>query len=924
MMSDPVSSKKASQSDLQTLLPELAADFSPTECSARLGQIIRAARHAVLKKNIGRPKKGLNTASLLADATDAAVKGLITAGSAVYPEEAQHLAIAAVGGYGRGVLAPFSDLDILLLHGPYAGQKIKPLLDYVLYALWDAGLNVAQSVHSPASALDFIKHDLTGCTSFLDARFLGGSERLFADFHRRYEKHRKQTIPGFVEAKLEEREARLTEGPASRFRVEPDIKEGKGGLRDLQTLHWLARYVYGGTGLLDHVKAGAFSEDELMSFERARSFLWSVRVQLHDIRGRADEKLSFDVQPEVARRLGYRNSDKMPAAERLMKHYFITATEVGRLTGVICASLEEAEVKRPRLVMPAMFGARRMTTPPRNSKRIQSDGLGGMSAFCMRGNRIDFVDHTTLVERPLDLFRLFRLAGSKPACEIHPAALKTVAEVSGAVHKAVLRDPDIATVFKSILLDAEKPESVLRDMAETGLLGRSLPVFGRLVGRVKYGLHRLYTLDEHALKAVGILINIYKGTTDKKYAVAAKILAAADDVVPFFTAVLLHEAREAFPHLDEERVAKEIRNSARFLVAEHDVDDVIWAVMHYPVMADTVARRNVLEFSTIQGFCEEIGSAKRLEYLFILTVCHLSVVGLRAWDSWTRRDLTVLYDAAQAWFKGGMPHLNRFLHKRREDLRNKTARKLSDWSVPELERFFARLTPTFFESVTPDSAARFARMVREVDHSSRPGAASVRQLEDGRLELMVYSRDRPGLFAAIAGTIVSVGGVVRASTAFPIQPAYKGPDMAANIFVFRGQEGRSLIEGPDQEGALRALTERFEATVAGDFDLKLDMLPRIGDRRATFDVRSAVTLDQESSSDALVVEARGLDRPGLLYKLASALSESGISIRSAYVATYGEVAVDTFYLQDLPGYKITDKRRQETIKRKLLTVLNDR
>ncbi|MCI5047658.1 MAG: [protein-PII] uridylyltransferase [Aquisalinus sp.] len=911
--------------NLRSTIIRVAPELSFRESSFKLGQLIRDTRADAYHKVVSRTRKGGAINKRLSDITDSAIKGLYEAGAWHFPEEAQYLAVMAIGGYGRGALAPYSDIDLLFLHAPYARQKVKPLTDFILYALWDTGFTIAQCVHSPASAITFAKEDLSGNTSFLDARMLIGAESIVDDFRARYEKHRQQTVQQFVEAKLEEREQRLSEAFASRYQIEPDVKEGKGGLRDLQTIHWLARYTQGTANIPEHHEAGIFSDEEVASYRKSLDFIWSVRVQMHDLRGRPDERLTLDIQPEIAERLGYQDREHMPAAERLMKHYFITATEVGRLTGVICASLEEAELKSPRLFVSSLFQSLNKGLFGTSARKIRPDEVGSADNFMLRNGRLDFVDHAAVASHPVDLFRLFRIAGRAPACDIHPDALKTVASEAKFLAKATIADPQIAKCFEAILLDTEDTESLLRDMTESSLLAGYFPVFGRLVGRMKYGLFRKYTLDEHTLKSIGILIDIMSGALKKEYPISTSIVHAADSVLPYFLVVALQESLEALPHLSEDRVAREVRKSVKHLLQEKEsIADVVWTILNHKLMAGTAARRNIMEPKLVQSFCEQVGNVKRLNLLMVLTACRLRVLGLQSSDNWTRRDITVLYEAARAWFEDGSLGLEKLLLKRRQAFRNQTARALSDWSVPELEKFFSRLSPAFFDGATPESAARFARLTREVDQSNGPGRSLVTLSDNGLTEVMVYSRDRPGLYASVAGTIASIGGTVRASSAFPVSPLGKGAEMAANIFLFRREQDHSQMDLQLRQQAIEALVCKFDAAVTSLENIDLQVLPRFGDRNRIFDVEAEVFFDQEASEDSLIVEARGMDRPGLLYELSSALRDVSVSIKSAYIATYGELAIDTFYVQDLPGYKITDKRRQEVIRRRLLAVLEQK
>jgi len=904
-------------------LTAMSAELSSMERSTRLGQEIRDTRAHWLNEMFDKTRRGEQISRGLSTLTGEGIHGLFEAGAVLYPEEAQHLAVLAVGGFGRGRLAPFSDIDLLFLHSANAGQKIKPLLDFILYTLWDAGLNVAQAVRSPAQSIDFVKTDIEGCTSYLDGRYLVGNEALARDFFQRFDRYRKGTVSPFIEAKLKEREERISKGTGSRYAVEPDIKEGKGGLRDLETLHWLARYAYGATNVEQRVNIGVFTDEEAASYEKALDFLWSVRVQLHRLRERPDEQLTFDIQPKVADALNYNDRGQTLGVERLMKHYFINAKEVGRLTGVVCAALEEAEVKRSRLIESFFRGLGGGSRKQDLNRRIRPDEVGTPTNITLRGDRVDFRDHAKAQETPLDLFRLFRIAARKPAAEIHPEALKTVAAGARFMKRASVEDEDVATIFRAIILDTENPEEALRDMTECGLLGSYLPAFGMLIGRVKYGLYRGFTLDEHVLRSVGVLDHIRHGDESDHHPIATRIMAKTHDPLSFYLAILMHESGETLTNPTPDRLRRKIVSSIGHLVPDKDrLEDIVWAATRYQMMANIAVRRNVMEERTIETFAAEVETGERLDLLMVLTICHLRMAGFNSWDRWTRRDLGNLYEATKAWFSGGAEALAAHILKQRDVLRSRAARLLSDWPVQQLDRYLLRLPAEFFEGVDPATAVRFVKLMRQVDGGASPGSVELSVHEDGLVEAAIYSRDKPGLYAAIAGVVIANGGMVRASTAFPVKPAGKGVDMAGNIVVFHGEHGRSILEGQDEEAALAKLQQQFEEAITRPGYEKIKLRARVGDRRHVFDVPSQVKLDQHTSHDCLIVEAKGRDRPGLLYRLAAALSDIGVSIRSAYIANYGEMAVDTFYIQDLPGYKITDRRRQEVIRRSLLAVLD--
>lgn len=887
-----------------------------SQVSIELGRVVRAARTEIFDK-IPLQTNGMVLSRRLSLTTDQAIKVLFDLGAQRFPDQVDNVALMAVGGYGRERLAPYSDIDLLILHKSRAATQAKPLIDFILYALWDAQLSVSQAVHSPAGAIDLGKEDLSFNTSLLDARYLAGSRILADDFVRRFDAYREKTVSQFIEEKLSEREDRLADDAYSRYAIEPDVKEGKGGLRDLHTLHWLTRYARGQgekSAVLTYL-----SSAERRAYEKAARFLWSVRMQLHHLAGRADDRLTQPRQQEVADRLLYQQRGSILGVERFMKHYFLTSREVGFLTGLVCTRLEEEELKKSGKLRSSLSTLARGKRPGR---RIRPDGLRSVDMFVLRGDRLDFNEQADLATYPVDMFRLFFIAARAPSCDIHPNALRLVSQNLKHLDAQRRRDPEIREAFRRILLESDDLLEVLRDMAEVGLLGRYLPAFGMLVGEIKFGLYRRYTLDEHVLRSVSVLRDLLDGKGAAAHPKSAGILAETDRPLDFFLAVFLHETVSILPDQDEAKARSRISQSIRhFFDQPDDRACVLWAATHHKLLAHTASRRSVSSVNTVSIFAKEVGTRRRLDMLMVLTVCHLRVAGMNSWDQWIRRDITVLYEATCAFFEGGADGVAAYFDQRRLTLRRDTIRLLSGWSIGGVDAIFDRLPPHFYESVNAESAAAFCKLIRRVEGTAGiQGDVAVRALDDGLYEVLCFSRDKPGLFANIAGVIAGAGCQVRASAAFPVSTSKRQQPMAANNFVFQpDHHGHKSVSSLD----LGVLAEQFRRAINEPGIVDVDVPSRRGDRRGFFDVESKVTLDMKSSDDCLVVEARGLDRAGLLFDLARVFAELGVSIRSAYIATYGEIAVDTFYVQDLPGYKITDRRRREGIRRRILAALRD-
>ena len=866
-----------------------------------LSRLLKAEFAEARDRALAATQKGDVIAKRLSAFANSVVRALYDEAARRYPDAAEKVAIVATGGFGRDRLAPHSDIDLLLLHQFKDEEAIKPLLNFILYALYDAGLTVGQSVHTPQSAVAFAKTDIVTRTCYLDARLIAGDAKTFRDFSSRFDRLRLTTKNQFVKAKLAEREERHDKSNQSRFLAEPDVKEGKGGLRDLHLLRWLYKYYFDGE--IDDLisKKNLLDEEDIKAFLKAEKFLWSVRVHLHALRNRANEQLTFEVQPALAERLNYADRAGTIPAERLMKHYFVNALEVGRLTRIFCAKLEEEQNRlRPR--PPKMF-----------PKALGADEAPGKPNLQIKHGRLAFQRPASARKNPRDFFRLFRAFAKRPDLDFSPAALALISQNVTEITTKVRRDEVNSALFMATLMKARDPIKTLRVMAETGFLGKFLPFFGMIAGRIEYGLYRRYAVDEQIFQSIGLLTEIRQGKHVDEHPVSTGILKAAKDLSPFYLIVLLYEARQSIAEPTTEAVEKLVRRVAKRLGAEGEaLDDIAWVAARYDKMTAIAERRSLAELRAVKNFAEEIDTQSRLDLMVLLSVCHLRVVGANSWDSWSRHQLTDLYLASSAWIDGGQSGLTRWLSERDDEARKEAATLLSSWPKAERIKFLNEIPGEITRSIDAGQLARFANLARSARAEEANAAVDVHR-KDGFVEAMVYAEDRPGLLADLAGAVASTGASVRT-----VQVLTSPDGRALDIFTMQSPEGAPL-DDPELVRQLHAamLEVAREAPKKAPRPTK-----RLGDRREIFSVPSAVRIDLAASDECTVVEAEGRDRPGLLYKLAAALSDIGVTIKSAHIATYGERAVDAFYIQDAPGYKITNKRRLQSIERRLLNVLN--
>src|SRR3954471_4896230 len=466
----------------------------------------RAAAQALLLKD----RHGRRCAERLCFIQDAIIGILFAAATqhlyrSPVPTGAERMAVVATGGYGRGLMAPESDIDLLFIL-PYKqtawGEQVA---EAILYCLWDMGLKVGHATRSIDESIRQARGDMTIRTAILEMRFLTGDQPLYDELVNRFDKEVVQgSAAEFVTAKLAEREERHRRAGQSRYLVEPNVKDGKGGLRDLHTLFWIAKYVYRVRDTDELLQHGVFDAQEYRTFRRCADFLWSVRCNLHFISGRAEERVSFDMQREIAIRLGYTSHPGMQDVERFMKHYFLIAKEIGDLTAILCAKLEDQQAK-PAPVLSRMMARFR---PGVKQRRVPDS-----DDFIVDNNRINLAAPDVFKHDPVNLIRIFRLA-QKNNLAFHPDAMRAATRSLKLINAQLRESPEANGIFMEILT-SDDAEIVLRRMNETGVLGRFIRTFGKIVAMMQFNMYHHYTVDEHLIRCIGILQEIERGGNDE-------------------------------------------------------------------------------------------------------------------------------------------------------------------------------------------------------------------------------------------------------------------------------------------------------------------------------------------------------------------------------------------------------------------------
>ena len=815
------------------------------------------------------------------------------------PTIGEQISVVATGGYGRGELAPFSDIDLMFLFNYKRTPRTEQLIEYMLYMLWDLGLKVGHSTRSINEAIKLSNNDITIRTSLLEARFLCGEEPLYLRFKKKFS-NSVETSSGrdFVDSKLAERDMRHERMGDTRYVLEPNIKEGKGGLRDLHTLFWIAKYLYRVNKISELVKKNVLTDKDAKRFTKAQNFLWTVRIHLHYVSGRAEERLTFNVQNELAMRMAYKDHVGARGVERFMKHYFLIAKDVGDLTRIICAVLE-AEQKKRRFSIPWL-------------PFVQHNVRG----FRAESGRLKLETDDAFKKQPLQLLTLFAEA-QRLELDIHPSALRAVTQSLKLIDRAYRENSEANRVFIEIILSKKDPELALKRMNEAGVLGRFIPEFGRVVAQMQYDMYHVYTVDEHTIRAIGILAQLERGDLSIELQVASNVVGEVQSRISLYLSLLLHDIAKGRGG-DHSEIGSHIasRLCPRLGLNNWETETVSWLVRHHLAMSDTAFKRDLDDQKTIIDFADLVQSPERLRLLYILTVCDIRAVGPDVWNGWKAQLLSDLYYSSLEHMSGTITkdvRVNKVLAAKQA-----FREQLSNWTEADLNDFIDKCYDDYWIGYDTFSHIRHAQLVANADKKNKE--ITIEECIDDKrevTEIIIYTYDHPGVFAQIAGAMsltnativdarISTLGHGMALDTFWIQDASGGP--------FKKREGLARLKKNivlSLNGRLQP-SKRFEEVRAQTMRNHINV----------FQISPKVMIDNTLSAKYTVIEVNGRDRIGFLSDATEVLTNMGLQIASAHISTYGERVVDVFYVKDVFGLRVEHAGKIALIKRTLLDAID--
>lgn len=777
--------------------------------------------------------------------------------------------VIAIGGYGRGELCPHSDWDMWFLLPNDHDTEAEKAIERFMYALWDLRVKVGHAVWTVDEALAHLKGDWDAVTAALESRLLMGKGEQYAHLQAQLARAGKRQRKHFIKAKLEEFGVRRRRAGDTAFLMEPDIKEGKGALRDVQAVYWMSKVWHGVDSASELAEQGMLTDKELGQLERAYNFLLRLRCGLHIKAARAMDRLGFEQQAQLAAAMGYQDKSHRPAVEALMKRYFGHAGHVATISNMLVRHFK-VELLPKRFLLRKNIG----------------DG------FVLEKRWLDVCDEGVFKEKPLRLLSIFH-AAQQGRRRISSHALRLIREHAALIDGEFRRRPDANELFMTILRQPRNVAWALKEMNDMGVLGRFIPAFGRVTGLGQFDRYHAYTVDEHTIRAVAEARNLSLGRPgSEKMPLAAEVMMQISRHDLLYIALLFHDIAKGRSGDHSEIGAALTLKFCRQIGLSLDASKLVsWLVQHHLKMAMTSQRSDITDPEVIRDFARRVGDIEHLRYLFLLTIADIRAVGPNIWNDWKGSLLSDLYRATERELMGAeIPgeNLEQQIHIRIWS----TLEKFSEAKRRKAHKILKRLPWRTVMHFRPSQLKHVVRLLKK----GKGGQAVDIHTDEvcGDTRVLVLAKNREGAFASLTAAIAASHIQIVAAHAFDIKEG-----QVLDVFHVQSAARQAIRVENDivrlKERIERALEREapFEPlTEAVKVNVLMRQLP-VAVRELSF-----------ASSRQTAIEVTAADRPGLLAVLAHAIAAAGVDIRGASISTFGEKVVDVFFLADKQGHPL--------------------
>ena len=809
--------------------------------------------------------------------------------------------IIAVGGYGRGELAPCSDLDLLFLLPNNLkineSKHAEEVIQFILYILWDLGYSVGHSTRTIDDCIEKSKLDLTISTALLEKRFIVGNEDVFSLLNDKFTLFIKNTKTlKFVEAKLVESELRHKRFGGSRYVVEPNVKDGKGGLRDLHTLIWISKFAYKVDSVSKLINMGALSKKEAASFAESQRFLLSVRCHLHYRAFREDDRLAMDAQLDLAKTMNFKNTITQKDVERFMKRYFLATKTVGSLTRIFCAAIE-TEFNKPLRLSFLSFKKKEDVYP-----------------FDIELGRLFVKNKEVLSENPVNIIKLFNISHNKNI-DIHPKTLRYLTSLQRLINYEVRNDFDANKMFLDILTSDKDSTRTLRLMNESNILGKFIPEFQKIVGLMQFDMYHSYTVDEHTIFTISNLYSLKNGEFKNFAPLASKVILEISSKKCLFVAMLLHDiakGRKGDHSENGSLIASVV--CPRLGLSKEETKTVEWLILYHLLMSKTAFRYELGDARVIKSFVDKVKSVERLKLLLVLTVADIKGVGPEIWNDWKGSLITELYSKSFDMLQ--KDNVNELIKTPKKSFENFLVE--NGLTNSDAKQYCSYYYDNYWEIFNLSRIINHYEIFRNMYKDSKK--FKVHLFDESKLkatELLVIAPDHHGLFSLISGLVSASGYDVVNAKIITRSDGY-----ALDTFFIQNKNRQPIIEEHSKKKLLKVISQGLE----GNFNVEKALNKRWEEIPARFRAIKAPTrviIDNNMSDEYSILEIKCKNAPGVLYRITKVITSLGLQINTANVSTYGDRVVDIFYIKDAFGSKIDNNKSMDKVKMSILKTLEE-
>lgn len=843
-----------------------------------------------------RFKAGEDAAQLVQDRARLVDQLLIRAWAHFLQDEADNAALVAVGGYGRGELLPHSDIDLLILYRDNELDQLRGSLEPFLTFLWDIGLEIGHSVRSPQECADVSRDDITIITNMVEARPLTGSRALFDDMQAAIATDRVWPVEAFFKAKMEEQQARHGRFDETAYKLEPNTKESPGGLRDIHTIVWVAKRHYGSDSIYNLVQHGFLTDKEYADLSRGQNFLWQVRFALHLLTDRCEDRLLFDLQIRVAELLGYTDQTNNLAVEQFMQRYYRNIKALMALNDILLQIFAEV-----------ILHAGEDVTPTPLNQRFQA-----------RHGFVEVRHDDVFRNTPGALLEIFYIMQTRPRLSgIRARTLRLMRRDRHLINHDFRQNIANRRMFMEILRQRGGITHALRRMNRYGILGRYLPNFGKIIGRMQYDLFHTLTVDEHTLFVVRNMRRLALARFDHELPFASRIMQQIEQPELLYVAGLFHDIAKGRGGDHSVLGAEDAAVfCARHGLSSDDSDLVCWLVREHLVMSMTAQRRDISDPAVIHEFATRMGSRKRLDHLTVLTICDIRATNPELWNSWRETLLVTLYQHTARSLERG---LEKPLDGEElvEESRSAAAALLtrSKINTPHFKAAWSRLEPEYFLRHSPEEIAWHTRLLVEHMRRTTDDTPLVRVDDVARAgtSVFIYTRDRDYLFGLTTGVLAQLGVTIMDARVNTTTDGY-----TVDSYMITELDG-SPVTDPRRRAEIESALLK---TISDPEVSRVEITRRPSRRSRAFKVPTQVTFREDHDGVRTIMEVVTGDRPGLLSLIGEIFRHYNILVETAKIATIGERAEDVFYITNADNQPLRDEAVKDRLRRLTVRALD--